>query len=450
MLLQFAVENFRSFREEAVLNLIPAKSRIHPDHVLGLESKGPKVKALPLAVLYGANASGKSNLIRAADFASGLIVEGTRAGEPTGAQPFLLDPEWAARPSRFEFVFKHEDVLYTYGFVVSPQEVVEEWLYAVFQKQEVRIFERTTEAGRTRVQTGRSLAKRRIQFVAEGTRPNQLFLTEAFERNVSELEAPMQWFRKHLVIIWPEARFGDLIPRIRRDSEFAAFLSQFLRAVDTGIQGIRPVEALDTQTVRERLSAHLRGLPDALKDVLLAGENKDHFKGTFSDSESFLAVVKEGQEPEWVSLQAEHQSSSGETIAFPIGDESDGTRRMMHLAPALFLARSRQVVYLIDELDRSLHPMLCRLFIESFLAGIKQENVGCQLVLSTHEMSLLDLELLRRDEIWFLQKSTEGASKLYSLAEFKANVRADLNIAKGYLNGRFGGVPLIRRSPLGI
>ena len=191
MLLQFLVENYRSFQHRAVLNLAPVKSRIHPEHILVSENNGPKIRALPLAVFYGANAAGKSNFIRAVDFARNLIIEGTKGENSIGAVPFRLDSNSRESPSRFEFVLKHDGVLYTYGFVVTDREVREEWLFATFDRREIRLFERTTEEGKARIEFGPGLAprreeKKRLHFVAAGTRPNQLFLTEANERNVSE------------------------------------------------------------------------------------------------------------------------------------------------------------------------------------------------------------------------------------------------------------------------
>jgi len=443
MLLQFMVENFRSFHSQVTLDMIPVKSRIHSHHVLVSEPKGRRVKCLPLAILYGANASGKSNLIRALAFAQKLILRGTRGESPTETRPFLLAPDAAEKPSRFEFVLKHDEVLYTYGFTVTQKMVNEEWLFAVYQKQEQRLFERVTENGKARLEFGDKLAPtqkeaQRLQFVAEGTRPNQLFLTEAIERNVDLLKPLMHWFRDHLIIIWPESQYQDLVMRAHTDEQFREFLDSFLGIADTGIQGIElREEKLDT-------NRYFSGLPEEAKKRLLDKLDRTPKQLTVVAGKVFF-VLRQDQDKfaEILTLQTKHQSSDGQPVYFDPRDESDGTQRLMHIAPALLNLQSSEDVYVIDELDRSLHPALCRLYIEAFLDGVTRAGKKGQLILTTHETNLLDLDLLRRDEIWFVEKDKAGASRLTSLAEFKYKVRADLKVARGYLNGRFGAIPLV-------
>ena len=439
MLLQFAVENFKSFKSEAVLNLIPAKSRIHPDHVLTGNTKGKPVKAVPLAVLYGANASGKSVLIQAIAFAQSLITNGTRGDDPLGITPFKLDKETLSKPSRFEFVLKHEGVLYTYGFVASAKQVHEEWLFAVNESHEKRVFERVTKEGKAVVEAGDLLTptkeeKQRIQFVAEGTRPNQLFLTEANERNVEPLKALMNWFRFNLRVVFPEAKYLRLVSRVDTDDRFSRFLAEFLQAADTGIQGIAATrDSASAEQLLERMS-------DEERSRFL--EEPESFQVWNGDQ--FVRFERGGKKSlVLLSLKTRHETIYGDPVNFDVTDESDGTRRLMHLAPALFDSQSGEDVYVIDELDRSLHPLLCRLYVEAFLRSVTEGKSRGQMVVSTHETSLLDLDLLRRDEIWFVEKDKEGGSHLTSLAEFKSQVRADLKIAKGYLNGRFGAIPFL-------
>ncbi len=442
MLLQFAVENYRSFKTEVVLSLVPAKSRIHPKHVLASVEHGRKVKALPLAVLYGANASGKSNLVSALARAQSMIVDSTRSESPIQVTPFRLDPETLEKPSRFEFVLKHAGVLYTYGFTATEHEVKEEWLFAVYVRQEVKLFERITKDGRARVEAGNKLAstkeeKQRIQFIAEGTRPNQLFLTEASERNVDILKPLMKWFRHHLKVIAPDAKYLSLLQRAYDDEDFAGFLGQFLSAADTGIENIR----VDEEKRDE--DQFFSGWPDNLKREL-----RDGLSSATNNSilvrvgESIRGLRQMGDESlQILTLKTKHRRSDGEEIFFDTQEESDGTNRMLHLAPALLNLESYEGVYVIDELDRSLHPSLCRAFVDAFLLGITERGCRGQIILTTHETSLLDLDLLRRDEVWFVEKDGQGSSQITSLAEF--DVRADFRIAKGYINGRFGAIPFV-------
>lgn len=444
MLLQFAVENYRSFHNEEVLNLIPVKARIHPGHILRSEEKGRKVRALPLAVLYGANASGKSNLIRAISTARNIVVYGTKSGASIPVTPFRLGSRAEEQASRFEFVLKHEDVVYTYGFAATSQEIEEEWLFAVFVKQEVMLFERVTEAGKTQVTAGNKLAparaeKQRIQFVAAGTRPNQLFLTEATERNVELLQPVMQWFRSHLGVISASARYESLALRAHTDEQFAAFVSRFLNVADTGIESIE-IGELDMDGQHP-----LAGMSDEMRRELLDDVSRTPNRSMgFAYGRSVYALKqKEGEPPQLFTLRTKHRAADGERVLFETKAESDGTLRMMHLAPALLRLESAEALFAIDELDRSLHPHLCRMYLDAFLRGVTERGCRGQMILTTHETSLLDLDLLRRDEIWFVEKDDQGASHLTSLAEFKYRVRADLKIDKGYLNGRFGAIPFV-------
>jgi AAA15 family ATPase/GTPase len=439
MLLQFQVGNFRSFGEETLLNMVPAKSRIHPKHVLKADDKG-RVKALPLAILYGANASGKSNLVNAIGFARNLVVSGTRAGELIGTTPFRLSAEWSDKPSRFEFVLKHEDVLYTYGFLVTRQVVVEEWLFATYRTREVRLFERVTNEGKTSIETGEKLSaseeeRQRLRFVAEGTRPNQLFLTEANERNVELLKPLMQWFTNRLVVLSPNALYRRLTLRAHRDAQFVSFLSEFLSAADTGVQGLR-VKTKDVD---------LASMSEDLRKSLTEGLDRDPEHSFPVEYAKHFPAFQQGDDKtvQYLAMVAKHNRSDGQSVDFEIEDESDGTIRMMNLAPALFDLQSSEMVYVVDELDRSMHPLLSRMFVEAFLKGVEEGKCRGQMIVTSHETSLLDLDLLRRDEIWFVEKDKGGASHLTSLAEFKSQVRADLRIAKGYLNGRFGAIPFV-------
>lgn len=444
MLLQFIVENFRSFRTEEVLNMAPAKSRIHRGHVVRAAAPGRRVSALPIAVLYGANGSGKSNLIAAISFARDLVLQGTRGEAPVATIPFQLCPEGASAPSRFEFILKHDGVQYSYGFTTTRSEVREEWLFAVFEKQEVKLFERRTEEGKARMEFGVRLAptkddRQRLNFVAAGTRPNQLFLTEANERNVDLLKPLMHWFRDHLTVILPNTTYQPLALRAHDDKVFAQFLTDFLQVADTGVRGIDVfTEALDAER-------HFRSFPQQLSEKILEHLGRRTGQAIIVSGNKQYVVFRQDKDgaAQRVTLRTEHQRSDGGTVFFDVEDESDGTNRLMHLAPALLDLQSNEDVYLIDELDRSLHPHLTRLFVESFLKGVVEQKSRGQVILTTHDTGLLDLALLRRDEIWFVEKDQEGASHLSSLAQFNFPVRADLKVAKGYLAGRFGAVPFV-------
>ena len=443
MLLQFTVENFRSFHHETLLTMIPGKKdRIHLDHVISSEEKGRKAEALPLALLYGANASGKSNLVKALAFARRIIVDGTKSESQIPVESFRLAAEATGRPSRFEFVLKHDDVLYTYGFAATRQKIIEEWLFASFTARESLMFERTTDGNQARVDAGSRLAstkkgRQRIEFVAAGTRPNQLFLTEAAERNVTELQPIMKWFRNNLKIISPDQRYHPLPLRAQADERFSTFLSNFLKAADTG------VDSVEVQERRLEADQPIGDVPDFFKKEML--ENLDTSSAdavVFGAGQSMYSVKQlDDKSIQLLTLQTKHRMADGSEVLFDLKDESDGTNRLMDLAPALLRLERSEDVYVIDELDRSLHPNLCKAYIEAFLAGVSKRGCRGQMILTTHDAGLLDLELVRRDEIWFVEKDLQGNSQLRSLADYK--IRSDLRIDKGYINGRFGAVPFL-------
>ena len=441
MLLQFLVENFKSFKGETLLNLAPAKSLKDLDHTL-VQTAGKKVGGLPLAALYGANASGKSNFLEAIRLAQDLITRGTRGEMPIGVVPFRLDAACRDKPSRFEFVFTHESILYTYGFAATSQRIEEEYLFAYYTSKESRVFERVTRGSTVVVKAGERLAdntkdRQFVEFVAKGTRPNQLFLTEANERNIELLKPLMAWFRDNLKVVTPYTQSPQLPLRVHDDKLFADFLSKILQIADTGIKRIITEEQeLDDQSFpwpnvpRRAVEAVLDRLPGAETGAPASLGSLDGMCASARrNQDGYLSLVL---------LKTRHNVRDGNDIDFGLEEESDGTRRLMHLAPGILDLQSSEAVYIIDELDRSMHPLLCRLYVEAFL---KTRGPYGQLIFSTHQTSLLDRELLRRDEIWFAEKDDEGASHLTSLAEFR--VRDDLRIEKGYLNGRFGAIPFL-------
>jgi uncharacterized protein len=440
MLIEFVVENFRSFKEETVFSLIATKDESHASHVIHSEGVKP-LRVLRAAALYGANASGKSNLINAIAFAREFILKGTRASdEVIPFEPYKLSATTSASPSKFEFIFTLDGTLHTYGFKADASRVHEEWLFTKPRKNETRYFERITdESGKVRVEFGHSLIQKAEQnksffsHLAEGTRPTQLFLNEAVERNVAPLKGIMDWFSKALHIIPADSAHIGLAFLAHRDQSFSDFLYKLLVAAGTGITGIKTAaELLD-------FDRHLPEWPEVnrLNILKTLSENPEGEFASISRNKPFGIVSGLNGKHMFIKILAQHDTEEGEVASFEWEEESDGTRRLINLAPALFDLSQNEHIFLIDEIDRRLHPLLSRLFVQSFLDGTGKG----QMVFTTHETNLLDLDLLRRDEIWFVEKNKQGMSHLYSLAEFK--IREDLKISKGYLNGRFGAIPFI-------
>ncbi len=442
MLVQFSVENFLSFDKESIFSMVATSGGQHPKHLVpDVPRKGDTL--LRGAAIYGANAAGKSNLIQALRFMQDLIRRGTRSGQTIPVLPFKLAKD-KGRPSKFEIIFKTQGVLYQYGFRADAKQILEEWLYATPKSHEVTYFERATnDQGKVEVEVSTALAGRSaknrqfLEFVAQGTRPNQLFLNEAADRNVPKIHPVIQWFQEVLVTIPAEVQANTLEVAMHQDERATKRFAAFLQSAGTGIDAITTVEKpfdFDTHTPgitdadREELREHVAQLGEA--DIL---EVQSPW------GRRFLVTRGVQGEPVRVDLKMQHRASDGRLVTFDMDEESEGTQRLIHLLPALMMLKEApEKVVVLDELDRRFHTLLSRLFVQTAL-DCDDEHLRSQLIFTTHDTNLLDLDLLRRDEIWFVEKDKGGASHLSSLAEYK--IREDLKIEKGYLNGRFGALP---------
>jgi hypothetical protein len=303
-------------------------------------------------------------------------------------------------------------------------------------------FERiTSSAKETTLEYGSGLKGRTekrqqfLDFIAEGTRNNQLFLTEAIDRNVQKLLPVFNWFKEVLTVITAEAEYQGLEVGVLSNESFTNFLSEFLKFAGTGI------DSISTEEVDLDFDQHFPTMPKLLRDRLLENLEKadDNSVAMIENirGKRYLLFKNEGGKLSLIQLKTQHRHEDGHLIDFTIEEESEGTQRLINLIPSLFLLQeeSEKVVFL-DELDRRLHPLLSRCFVQTAINCRGRSN---QLIFTTHDTNLLDLDLLRRDEIWFVEKNQQGVSNLYSLAEFK--IRPDMQIEKGYLNGRFGAIP---------
>ena len=430
MLVRFAVENFRSFREDAQISLV-ANKRLNQldDHTMEVGD----FKLLKAAYVYGANASGKSNLTRAVHFAREVILEGSARNVRLNQHNKMVEGG-ADQPGVFQFEILIQNKVYSYGFAISYQDgsIVEEWLYELRRNgTEFCFYVRDKEKG---VSTDLSLKgenKTRFRIYAEDIRsvPQDLFLTELAEKPLQDelgiFKQIYHWFEA-LIVIYPDSEFGPL-PFVTENEEMQRQFEKFLAHFDTGIQ------ALDVE--QTTIDEALKHWPKVAKDDFLKS-----FAQKISDRDEFgvrgpdvLLALSRGENDELIAkkLRLLHR---GAYERFDLHDESDGTQRLFDLVPLLFDGVEDRVVF-IDEIDRNMHPNLTREFVKLFY----QYTNNLQMVVTTHESSLLDLKLLRRDEIWFIERQLQG-SELYSLDDFK--VRYDKEIERDYLLGRYGAVPL--------
>jgi len=416
MLLRFSVSNHRSIADQVTLDMIAApRLRLHADHVSPTaDGQSP---ALPLAVIWGANASGKSNLVEALHFAQLLMVSPALLDAPIKVEPFRLDPAYLDRPCEFEFVVQADSKVWRYAFSVTARSVVSESLHWERASKSELVYSRDGNA-----LTWGDAAKFDPQFadfVARGLLANELFLSAAANKNLQPMQALFRWF-KAMLIITPDAIAGQIEMMLDNDEKFREFVSTLLSNSDTGIKSIE-VE---------------KELPDG-QDLSVFVQAQRSQKGPVKKNQRIFSFEQSHSEVRHMRIKLVHQGKS--EAKFDLHDESNGTQRLYQLSPVLYNAQQTQNLTVIDEIDSSLHPALVRSFIQQFLLS---RTPGAQLIATTHDTALLDLDLLRRDEIWFADKDKMGKTQFTSLHEFIN--RSDVDLDKHYLAGRFNGVPRIR------
>lgn len=446
MIVSFSVSNFRSFAAEQTLSLV-ADSRMHgchPDHECSIP--GSTATVLKTAILYGANGAGKSNLFEALRYLQKIALHPGRKSGGMGRQPFRFGTAMD-EPSAFDLQFIADNQLFRYGIRIDDHKVLAEWLYAVTATGEERLYERITdEQGNVCVESDREYfrAGKLGAMLTVGGPQNQSFLAtiQAILDSpdyASELAHVIGWFTDNLAFIEPGAFFLDLGHLLTGDAEFLAFASDFLRSADTGVHGLQPQKT----EISEDEARGLLSKDRFSRLVEAADKNKDSKAGIhLKRGNDFNDILLEhGDKDRFyrLSIQAAHEHRPGQSVALDLREESDGTRRLLHLLPALHILQSGNAVFFIDEIDRSMHPALARQFLEFFLNSCRGGRH--QIIFTTHETNLLDLKLLRRDEIWFTEKDRSGASHLYSLADFE--IRPDQDIRTRYLQGRYGAIPFL-------
>jgi uncharacterized protein len=421
ILLAFRAENVRSFREEFELSLL-ASSLAEPGVVREVPWRdgGRRVGVLPVAGVFGANASGKSNLLKAMDDMRSHILYSFRAGDPTGGvsrRAFLLDAKTRQAPSRFEVELVLEGVRHEYGFVLDDQQVLEEWAFRYPHGKAALVFRRegmSVELGAADRAKGRAvteLLRRNALFLSTGASANHPALIPLygwFGRNMRLAEASSRPFRQALTT----QLLGDEVHRER--------VLALLRAADLGLSGARKHE-LDP-VMKDRLQRAVR---------ILAGVEGDPDGSDEGPSFDELGVrlVHSGQDD-----QVELDSS----------DESLGTLVWFGLVGPVVAALADGAVLLADELDASLHPALVAELIRLFQDPITNPR-RAQLVFNSHDATLLGdstgNRLLGRDQVWFTEKRGDGSSRLYPLADL--DPRKEEAVGRRYLAGRYGATPIL-------
>lgn len=438
MLIQFIISNFKSIREPQKLSMVPGAFKIHPSHIY---KEKDSIDVLRATAIYGANGAGKSNFVRGLDFLRHLVTEGTRdIDEEIGIQKFKLDSTYDDKPTTFQIDFKQKNQAYSYYIEINKDVILEESLIKVIpKKRNTTIFERKSTKASNSLRFGSELMSNKKdelkrEIYEEELRYNQPFLLEGRNKRIEEISIPFQWFDKTLEIVYPQSEYAGLISSMANDEKFRDKVNQLVKFSDTGIKELKLVK-VDVDSLFSIDEA------DHKKRVLSRVSKTTNTKVMGRDGSFYDIYLNEGSnEVEAAKITTSRKGQSGQDVNFELFEESSGTQRFIDILPALVQTIYEGKVYVIDEINRSIHPILIHEIMSEYLASDNTISKG-QMIFTSHESSLLNLDLLRQDEIWFVEKDKEGSSNLYSLAEFKP--RYDLDIRKGYLQGKFGAIPFL-------
>ena len=439
MLLNFRFQNFLSFKELTEFSMIPSQVRSLKHH---LKTVNEEISVLNFSSIYGANASGKSNFIKALEFAQTLITSSEERVRKSVVRESYYKGEisFKGKTSDFEFDLIIGEGIFTYGFSMNlfNFEIKSEWLYKRVNNEDIKLYEIDYDKGikiediiLDNLQINDNDKERFKIYISDANKTNSLFLQyiNANERKLAysiELYKIFDWFSSTMEVIstYDGAKGSEDAFLNEEDTEK---LAEFLKNFGTGIERIER-QVISKQDIDDINRKSIDSIADRLIDMNKQDESKIA-AGMVQTNENIYFFSIDGNNE--LVIERIYFIHEGTSSKFPLRADSDGTRRLIEMYGVLNTVKDK--VYIIDEIDRSFHPNLTYEFIKRALSNSK-----IQLIVTTHEDRLLDLKLLRRDEIWFVDKLM-NESHLYSLEDYK--VRFDKDIMKDYLLGKYGSVP---------
>lgn len=410
MIIDFTVQNFLSFRDEQTLSFVADnKNSAHSSHLLETPIAG--LKLLKVVVIYGPNASGKSNFLSALHRLKELVVTSVSnaPNDELDVMPFRLDKESSISPTSFEINFLCNGIRYNYSTLLDSKKIYSEYLSYYPKKYKKNIFTRELSDSDEYIYSfGDDLKPKRIyDDIALKTSEKVLFLSKAIQDNSKFLKPVYDWFDKLLL---EQSSLEDAAKQIDTDNAFKQNFLEFIRKQDIDIINVD----IDSSSLAEKIIKSDKNMPPEMRERIL---------NNFNDKMVY-------------DIQTFHKDSDGDLIPFEFGLESQGTHKLFALSP-LILEKAPKTFY-VDELSSALHPLLVRNFLKTF-----HETTDSQMVCVTHDTHLIDAEFLRKDQIYFVEKDQEQSSSLYSLLEF--NPRNDReNWELRYLSGRYGATPYLK------
>jgi len=419
MLLRFGVENYYSIRGYTEISLI-ASGAIKDKGSDLIESTAIRDQIVPICILYGANASGKTNIYHALRRLRSHVVTSFVERKPNQAiarNVFRLNPECSIKPTRYDCDVVINGVRYHYGFEFDDSRYLGEWLFSFPDGRRRMLFTRDEEG----VSFGKSLRGNNKSIESIG-RPNALFLSTAAQGSHEMLTPIFQYFEN----AWQGIGAGFEIERVEDDLSdgIDKRVIKFLQFADTGIVACNVKK-------RER-DPSSRRMIEGLYKVMREAASEDGAQVPEIDIDSPLSEVFLG-----------HMAGDGEVVDLPLGDESRGTIRLISMMDEVFKALDEGTMLCIDEIDVSLHPLIVDEILSLF-ANKRTNPLGAQLIATTHDTHLIGSAYLRRDQIWFCEKSNRGETRAFPLSEFRT--RNTDNIERQYLSGRYGAIPYLRGS----
>lgn len=426
MLIEFRFKNYRSFRDEAVLSMEATGLGNFKNCLIQYNSK---TNVLPSVAIFGKNGGGKSNVIRAFWLAVQFVRHAQRtqyAAAPVPVRPFRLNDYSQQEPTEFEFIYTFKGVKYWYSFSATTEKIYREFLYHAPKGQKALVFLREGQSFSFSKEKG----KRKL--IAETVAQNQLYFSIASSMNDEDCIKAMQWFRDRIYFSRDYSDIPKQLLDYSDDQNMLKAISDYAKAADFGIEDMH-FEIHSRQINPLQLPENL---PDGAKAALAQflqnlSQPTDNSDATFAMSEVKAVSMHQGQD------------KNGETKLYPLelGSESDGTLRLMSIAPAIENVLNKGGLLLIDEIEKGLHPLLVDYIIAKFQSK-KTNPLGAQVIFTTHDTELLNMELLRKDQLYFADKSEEGGySELYSISEF--GTKTAENIRKGYMIGKYGAIPAL-------
>lgn len=414
MLIQFSVENFMSFKNKAVLSFSAGNESLLP----GNEFKVENERLLKSIALYGANAAGKSSLYKA--LTASIIMIRSSQKKQVGEKifeivPYKFDEKSLNAPSKFEYIFVNNGIKYIYGFSATVNKVVEEYLYKYTSAKPSLIFKRENVTEYKFPKKDEKLLKE----LQEKTIENKLFLSTATSWNYKEAENAYLWFANMIDTYKTHINIGSIVERLKNDSKgsLKKFVLSVLKAADINISDY------EIRSYPVDINSIIPNIPYGIAIQMQNG--KGPIIGVTDRIFTKHKII--GEDGNYKEYELD------------INEESDGTQAIFYFSCELRDSLAGGKTIIVDEIDSSLHPLLVD-FIVKLFNSIEMNKNNAQIMFITHDTNLLNLDTLRRDQIYMVEKDNNtGISELYSLDEF--SVRKKENIQKGYLQGRYGAIP---------